>query len=43
MKLKLSTGAQRLYVVEGDNVLLATPVTVGTVSDPTPHGNYTII
>ncbi len=42
VKLKLSTGAQRLYVVEGDNVLLATPVTVGTTSDPTPHGNYTI-
>ena len=42
VKLKLSTGAQRLYVVEGDNVLLATPVTVGTASDPTPHGNYTI-
>ena len=42
VKLKLSTGAQRLYVVEGDNVLLATPVTVGTASAPTPHGNYTI-
>jgi L,D-transpeptidase catalytic domain len=42
VKLKLSTGAQRLYVVEGDNVLLATPVTVGTRSSPTPHGNYTI-
>jgi hypothetical protein len=42
VKLKLSTGAQRLYVVEGDTVLLATPVTVGTVSSPTPHGNFTI-
>ena len=42
VKLKLSTGAQRLYVVEGDTVLLATPVTVGTVSTPTPHGNFTI-
>jgi hypothetical protein len=42
VKLKLSTGAQRLYVVEGDKVLLATPVTVGTPSTPTPHGNYTI-
>jgi lipoprotein-anchoring transpeptidase ErfK/SrfK len=42
VKLKLSTGAQRLYVVEGDKVLLATPITVGKSSSPTPHGNYTI-
>jgi hypothetical protein len=42
VKLKLSTGAQRLYVVEGNTVLLATPVTVGTRSSPTPHGNFTI-
>lgn len=42
VKLKLSTGAQRLYVVEGDKVLLATPVTVGKAATPTPHGNYTI-
>lgn len=42
VKLKLSTEAQRLYVVEGDKVLLATPVSVGTASAPTPHGNFTI-
>jgi len=42
VKLKLSTSAQRLYVVEGDKVLLATPVCVGTASTPTPHGNFTI-
>ena len=42
VKLKLSTGAQRLYVVEGDTVLLATPVTVGKASASTPHGNFTI-
>ena len=42
VKVKLSTGAQRLYVVEGDNVLLATPVSVGKSASPTPHGNYTI-
>ena len=42
VKLKLSTSAQRLYVVEGDTVLLATPVTVGTAATPTPHGNFTI-
>lgn len=42
VKVKLSTGAQRLYVVEGDKVLLATPVSVGKSTSPTPHGNYTI-
>lgn len=42
VKVKLSTGAQRLYVVEGDKVLLATPVSVGKSASPTPHGNYTI-
>lgn len=42
VKLKLSTGAQRLYVVEGDTVLLATPVSVGKSATPTPAGNYTI-
>jgi len=42
VKLKLSTGAQRLYVVEGNKVLLATPVTVGAPSSPTPKGDFTI-
>jgi hypothetical protein len=42
VKVKLSTGAQRLYVVEGNEVLLATPVSVGKSASPTPHGNYTI-
>ena len=42
VKLYLSTKAQRLYVVEGQKVLLATPVTVGAPSSPTPHGNFTI-
>ncbi len=42
VKVKISTGAQRLYVVEGDDVLLATPVTVGTPSTPTPQGDFTI-
>lgn len=42
LKLKLSTGAQRLYLVEGDTLILATPVTVGTAKTPTPLGNYTI-
>lgn len=42
VRLKLSTGAQRLYVVEGDKVLLATPVCVGKAGSPTPTGSYTI-
>jgi hypothetical protein len=42
VQLKLSTGAQRLYVVEGNDVLLATPVSVGKSSSPTPQGNYRI-
>ena len=42
VKVKLSTGAQRVYVMEGDEVLLATPCSVGTASTPTPLGTYTI-
>ncbi len=42
VRLKLSTGAQRLYVVEGSKVLLSTPCSVGTASSPTPHGNFRI-
>ncbi|MEX1119924.1 MAG: L,D-transpeptidase [Terrimicrobiaceae bacterium] len=42
VKVKISTGAQRLYVVEGDRVLLASPITVGKASTPTPSGNFTI-
>jgi len=42
VQVKLSTGAQRLYVVEGNTVLLATPVTVGKSATPTPLGNFTI-
>jgi hypothetical protein len=40
--VRLSTGAQRVYVMEGNRVLLASPCSVGTASDPTPHGRYTI-
>ncbi|MEZ5387699.1 MAG: L,D-transpeptidase [Prosthecobacter sp.] len=42
VKVKLSTGAQRVYVMEGNEVLLATPCSVGTASTPTPLGTYTI-
>jgi len=41
VQVKLSTGAQRLYVVEGNDVLLATPVTVGK-NNTTPHGTWPI-
>ena len=42
VKVKVSTGAQRVYVVEGDKVLLATPCSVGTPSTPTRSGTYRI-
>jgi L,D-transpeptidase catalytic domain len=42
VKVKLSTGAQRVYVMQGNEVLLATPCSVGTASTPTPHGTYSI-
>ncbi|MFZ4763435.1 MAG: L,D-transpeptidase [Roseimicrobium sp.] len=42
VKVKLSTSAQRVYVTEGDRVLLATPCSVGMPSCPTRHGHYTI-
>lgn len=42
LKLKLSTGAQRVYLMEGDKVVLATPCSVGTAKTPTPHGHFKI-
>jgi hypothetical protein len=42
VSVKISTGAQRVYVMEGNKVLLATPCSVGTASDPTPKGNFRI-
>lgn len=42
VKVKISTGAQRLYVVEGNDVLIATPVTVGKAGSPTPQGDFSI-
>jgi lipoprotein-anchoring transpeptidase ErfK/SrfK len=42
VRVKLSTGAQRVYVVEGDRVLLATPCSVGTPNARTPHGTFRI-
>jgi hypothetical protein len=42
VRAMLSTGAQRLYLLEGDKIILATPVTVGKPSTPTPRGNFRI-
>ncbi len=42
VRVKLSTGAQRVYVVEGNRVLLATPCSVGTPNARTPHGTFRI-
>lgn len=42
VRVKISTSAQRVYVMEGNRVLLATPCSVGTASTPTRPGNYTI-
>lgn len=42
VRVKLSTGAQRLYVMQGNEVLLATPCSVGTAKTPTPHGTFPI-
>ncbi len=41
VRIKVSTGAQRVYVVEGSKVLLATPCSVGS-GGLTGSGNYTI-
>ena len=40
--VKISTSAQRLYVTEGNKVLLATPCGVGRSATPTPKGNFRI-
>ena len=42
VKVHISTGPGRLYVTEGDEVLLATPVAVGTKATPTPKGTFRI-
>jgi hypothetical protein len=42
VKVKISTVAQRLYVMEGNRVLLATPCSVGKPGDATPAGMHRI-
>ncbi len=42
VRIKVSISKQRIYVVEGSRVLLATPCSVGAAHSPTPHGNFVI-
>ena len=42
VRVKVSLSKQRTYVMEGSEVLLAMPVSIGTSSTPTPSGNFTI-
>lgn len=42
VRVKVSLSKQRTYVMEGDKVLMAMPVSVGTPSSPTPSGNFRI-
>jgi len=42
VKVKVSTSKQRVYVMEGNKMLLAMPVSVGKASKPTPTGNFRI-
>ncbi|MFD2257563.1 L,D-transpeptidase [Luteolibacter algae] len=42
VKVKVSLSKQRVYVMEGNDMLLAMPVSVGTASTPTPTGNFRI-
>ncbi len=43
VRVKISTNAQRVYVVEGDRVLLATPCSVGKPGSVTPPGHHRIL
>ncbi len=42
VRVKVSISKQRTYVMEGNEVLLAMPVSVGTPSSPTPSGTFRI-
>lgn len=42
VKVKVSLSKQRVYVMEGDEMLMAMPVSVGASSSPTPTGNFRI-
>lgn len=40
--VKVSLNAKNAYVMEGNRLLLATPVTVGTPENPTPKGSFKV-
>jgi hypothetical protein len=42
VRVKVSLSKQRTYVMEGSDVLLVMPVSVGTSSSPTPSGSFRI-
>ena len=42
VRVKVSLSKQRVYVKEGDKMLMAMPVSVGKPSSPTPKGNFRI-
>ena len=42
VRVKVSTGKQAVYVMEGSRVLMATPCSVGTPDHPTPAGNFRV-
>ena len=42
VRVKVSLSKQRAYVMEGNTMLLAMPVSVGTPSTPTPSGSFSI-
>ena len=43
VKVKVSLSKQRVYVMEGNELLLAMPVSVGAPSTPTPTGTFRIL
>ena len=42
VKVKVSLSKQRVYVIEGSEILLAMPVSIGAPGSSTPAGNFTI-
>lgn len=42
VRVKVSLSKQRVYVMEGSEMLLAMPVSVGKASSPTPKGTFRI-
>ncbi|WP_156345113.1 L,D-transpeptidase [Verrucomicrobium spinosum] len=42
VRVKVSLNKQMVYVMEGDKPLLVTATCVGTPSNPTPKGNFTV-